>query len=356
MSTFLIADMKQGFSIVICTYNGTSRLAPTLAHVAALAVPTAYAVELIVVDNASTDDTAAFVAEQWQALGNPFPLQLLPEPRPGKGYAVETGYDATHYPHLLTVDDDNWLQADYLLVAAELLRQNPEIGVLQGQSSAVMEVAPPDWFEQVKWYFAVGEPKPRVGFFAPHDFYVWGAGMIIRRADWVRLRELGFSALTSKLPGKAAGEDNEVAIGLVLLRCRIYYSEKLRYQHYMPKERVSWEKSQHNFDTFGYVRYHLFLYETVTECFRSQRPVTAAYVTRAFARFCVRARREFTLKHHVGYLLWHRQDLYQLRLHQYYAMLKWFWKLRKRAKADIAHIQHWMLPLLRENPDFRWFY
>ena len=57
-----------------------------------------------------------------------------------------------------------------------------------------MEEAPPVWFGQVQWYFIIGGPKPRVGYFASDDFFVWGAGMVIRRANWLRLRELGFSA------------------------------------------------------------------------------------------------------------------------------------------------------------------
>ncbi|WP_310391092.1 glycosyltransferase [Hymenobacter sp.] len=347
--------MTQGFTIVICTFNGTSRLAPTLTHVAALALPAGYAAELIVVDNASTDDTGTFVRALWQKLDAPFTLHLLREPRPGKGYAVETGYDAAQYSCILTVDDDNWLQADYLTTAVALLRQDPAIGVLQGHSSAVMELPPPAWFDQVKWYFIIGGPKPEIGYFASNDFYVWGAGMVIMRADWLRLRGLGFSALTSKLPGKAAGEDNEVAIGLILLGRKIYYSDQLCYKHYMPKERINWKKLQQNFDTFAYVSYYFFLYGVVVNSFKNQSAVTDAYILKEFGLFCVKYLRGFTVKHHVSYLLRPREDVYQLRLQQYYAMLKWFWKLRKQAKADITFIQGWLLPLLRSNPTFSWF-
>ncbi|MBC8084978.1 MAG: glycosyltransferase family 2 protein [Hymenobacter sp.] len=348
--------MSQGFSIVICTFNGKSRLTSTLTHLAALKIPVDNLVELVFVNNASTDDTAVFATALWQELGEPFPLRLLTESRPGKGYAVETGYDAARYSHILTVDDDNWLQADYLVTAVELMRQDPAIGVLQGYSTAVMEQTPPAWFDQVKWYFIIGGPKPQVGYFATNDFYVWGAGMIIMRADWLRLRGLGFSALTSKLPGKAAGEDNEVAIGLLLLGRKIYYSDKLRYQHYMPKERINWQRLRQNFDTFAYVSYYFFLYGVVNTSFQKQLAITDARILKEFGKFCAKYLQGFTLKHHIGYLLWHKEDIYQLRLQQYYAMLKWFWKLRKQAKADIALIQGWMLPLLRSNPDFSWYY
>ena len=69
--------ISPGFSIVICTYNGTPRLNPTLSYIAALKIPSGCFVELIVVNNASTDDTAQFVKDQWNRLGTPFPLTVL---------------------------------------------------------------------------------------------------------------------------------------------------------------------------------------------------------------------------------------------------------------------------------------
>src|SRR6187402_822059 len=101
-------ELPLGFSIIVCTYNGASRLEQTIKHLAGLTIPPGHKTELILVDNASTDNTVA-----------------ITQKRQGKGFAIETGYDAASYSYILTVDDDNWLDADYLTIATRLFQQHP---------------------------------------------------------------------------------------------------------------------------------------------------------------------------------------------------------------------------------------
>ncbi len=128
-------DVPNGFSIVICSYNGVTRLKPTLSHIAALKVPQGKGIELILVNNASADRTESFVKNVWGEFNQPFPLTVLYESRPGKGYAVETGYDAAKYELIVTVDDDNWLKDDYLLQANQQYVENPSLVLLGGEEA-----------------------------------------------------------------------------------------------------------------------------------------------------------------------------------------------------------------------------
>ena len=59
--------MDKGISIILCTYNGKSRLEPTLRHLALQRhnIPC----ELIVVDNASVDGTKEFADTWWHKNG-----------------------------------------------------------------------------------------------------------------------------------------------------------------------------------------------------------------------------------------------------------------------------------------------
>ena len=173
---------------------------PTLEHLAALTIPAGNRLEVILVDNASTDDSGAVATRCWHTLGEPFPLMVLLENRPGKGYAIETGYDAAQHTHILTVDDDNWLAANYLVVAQRLLHQHPDVGVLQGRNTAVFESPPPAWLAGFEYTLVIGSPVKECGYFARDNFRVWGAGMVIERASWLTLRKLGFAFLTSKVP------------------------------------------------------------------------------------------------------------------------------------------------------------
>ena len=347
--------MESGFSIVICTYNGESRLKTTFEHVAVLQIPLGLAVELILVNNASTDSTGMVARRIWNELGNPFPLVLLDESRPGKGYAVETGYDAARYEYILTADDDNWLRADYLNNALKLFEQDGSIGVLQGHSTAAFESVPPPWFHALQHYFVIGGPTNAIGHFPKNNFFVWGAGMVIQKADWLYLRGIGYSALTSKLPGKAAGEDNELAIALLILGRKIYYSDTLSYQHFMPINRLEWPKLKQNFETFGYVSHYFFLYGLVLDAHKNDYVLTDFIIKKRFLRYWLRIMKELTFKQHVAYWVLPKEEYYQLMLTHYHSHFKWFFQLRKNALVDIRFIQNWLLPIYKENPEnFSW--
>lgn len=344
-------NYENSFSIVICTYNGAERVPRTLQAIASLQHPEHSLIEVIVVDNASTDHTEDVVQQIWKNSGCKFPLHYLKENRPGKGYAVETGYDAAQYQYILTVDDDNWLASNYLVEALQLLKRYPDIGILQGRSLAAFEAKPPDWFHELERYFIVGSPVKEKGYFPRNSFYVWGAGMIIRQTDWRNLRKLGFSFLTSKLPGKAAGEDNELAIGLLMMGRRIYYSDELVYHHYMPEARLKWEKLKQNFSTFGYVRYHIFLYAMIMDAHEKGYTLTPEIIALAFKRAWKNRIKEFTWKQKLYYKLRPMNDFYQLQLEQFYSLHYWFCQLSGNVMKKVEFLRGWMEPLLNKNPN-----
>ena len=344
-------DWQIGFSIVLCTYNGVSRLEPTLAHIAALNVPTGFAVELVFVDNASTDGTASFARASWEALGKPFAIRLLDETRTGKGYAVEAGYDAAAFSYILTVDDDNWLDAQYLARAVELFAAHPDVSILQGVSEAVFETAAPLWLAdpRIAKQLVIGGPFPASGYFPPNYFYVWGAGLIIQTQDWVTLRQGGLSFLTSKLPGKAAGEDSELGLGLTLLGRKSYYSTDLKFKHFMPTGRLTWDKLKQNFEIMGYVDYYMSLYAIIIHSYQQGKAVTAFAAKKQLAATWLTHARLLTPKQHVAYWAKPQEEYYQLMLAENYSRLKWVAKLSGNVMQDVQAIQAWVVPLLERS-------
>ena len=343
--------MSTGFSIVICTYNGRARLESTLAQIAALNVPNGYGIELILVDNASTDDTATYSESIWHKIGTPFPLRVLKEKRPGKGYAVETGYDAAIYSCVLTVDDDNWLDKNYLTTSVGIFTAHPDVSILQGFSEAVFEAAPPAWFEdpRMSQQLVVGGQFDESGYFPEGNFHVWGAGLVIYRQDWVRLRQLGFSFLTSKISGKAAGEDSELGLALSLLGLKAYYSSELKFKHFMPESRLDWRKIKNNFDTFGYVSYYFAMYAAVIAATEAGKQPRLSTVKRDILTALFKQFRLLTLKQHAAFWLMPREEHYQLLLTEYYSRLRWVCKLSGTLQKDIDTIKAWLDPLIRER-------
>src|SRR5438309_29057 len=96
-----------GISVIICTYNGKRNLDKTLESIATQENVDSIPVELIVVDNASTDGTFEFVKNKWSALNSFIPLVLLQEPRAGKAFATKTAFEAAKYAFVIICDDDN---------------------------------------------------------------------------------------------------------------------------------------------------------------------------------------------------------------------------------------------------------
>src|SRR4029453_15307423 len=90
-------------SIIICSCNRAAVLQQTLEAFRSANVPADWWVELIVVDNASTDNTSA-VLENFQL--PTIPIRPLTEPRRGKAHALNTGLAAARGKVLLFTDDD----------------------------------------------------------------------------------------------------------------------------------------------------------------------------------------------------------------------------------------------------------
>ena len=105
--------MSESVSVLICTRNHLSSLQTTLRTVGKVDVPTNCQVELIVVDNGSTDGTRSWVEQT--SLPN-MPVRLVEEPRVGQARARNRSLGAARGDILLFTDDDvrlpsNWLRA-----------------------------------------------------------------------------------------------------------------------------------------------------------------------------------------------------------------------------------------------------
>ena len=99
-------------SIIVCTYNRAPLLRETLASMQAMTVPPDCAVEIILVDNNSTDDTQAVITEF--ARDGRIPIVALTEKRQGKSFALNTALARAQGDVLALTDDDVLTPADWL--------------------------------------------------------------------------------------------------------------------------------------------------------------------------------------------------------------------------------------------------
>jgi len=232
-----------GVTFLICTYNGAQRLPDTLRHLAAQQTLPHVPWEVLLVSNASTDDTLAVVPRLWAELGQVAPMRLLDEPKPGKENALTRGFDEATYEYICVVDDDNLLYTDYLTQVADLMAAHPTIGILGGYAEGAFEIEPPAWFTQFQAVYAVGPQATQPGPLTMPGAYLYGAGSVVRRSAWQHLRRNDFAFTTSTKRGKiiVSGEDVELGDAMRLAGYDLWYSPQLRLQHFMYKERLTWE-------------------------------------------------------------------------------------------------------------------
>jgi glycosyltransferase involved in cell wall biosynthesis len=108
-----LKQMPVTVSIIICTRNRAESLRPTLESIGKAEVPAGWNVELLVVDNGSSDHTHAVVRE---ARLSGIVLRYVHEPTKGLSYARNTGLRETTGGIILFTDDDvrvplNWIYA-----------------------------------------------------------------------------------------------------------------------------------------------------------------------------------------------------------------------------------------------------
>ncbi len=213
----------------------------TLRHLAAQQVPEGIPWEVIVVDNASIDDTAAVA----RASASPsFPVRVVSELQPGLRHARAKGMRESQHGIISFLDDDNWAAADWISRVSNLFSAHPEVGICGGRAVAEPEVTPPDWFPSIQGKYAIGPQQACSGDIT--DFpgtLLWGAGMNLRRAACVELESMGFESLIEDRKGKelTTGGDTELCFAIRALGWRLWYDDGLVLRHFIPKERLRWD-------------------------------------------------------------------------------------------------------------------
>ncbi|MGI4743446.1 MAG: glycosyltransferase [Janthinobacterium lividum] len=233
---------QAGISVLICTYNGANRVTATLQHLATQRLSATIPWEVLLVDNNSTDNTLVVGATCWQNCGTPAPLRLLSQPIAGKSHALELGFLQAQYQYVCIVDDDNWLSTNYLNLAWELMEAHPEVAAVGGVGRPVCEVKPPVWFADFAVDYAAGRQANASGDITAAPGYLYGAGSFIRWAAWRRIHQAGFKSLLTGRNGSklSSGEDNEMCYAFALAGYRIWYDERLTFEHFIPTSRLSW--------------------------------------------------------------------------------------------------------------------
>lgn len=221
--------MEKGISVIVCCYNAATRIKTTLSYLFQQKNHLPW--EIIIVDNASNDETSQTVQQIFQTSNVTMPLTLIMEKQQGLTYARLAGAKRAKHDILLYCDDDNWLCDTYIQTAWETINRDPHIVAVGGKGDAISDVSLPWWFEELSNVYACSAQK--------NNQPLYGAGLVIRKAPFLEFYQR--EKLMSGRQGASllSGEDTQLSIYLLRHKWSLVYNEQLNFKHYMPPNRLT---------------------------------------------------------------------------------------------------------------------
>jgi len=240
-----------GVSLIICTYNGSELLEETLRYVLNQNVPETIEWEFLLIDNASTDNSQRVVREMWNIQ---VPCRIIYEGAKGLIHARNRGITEAKYEFISFIDDDNWIDKNWVSTIYDIFTSHPKIGICGGQIEEECEMNPPAWFEQIKESFAVGKQGESTEDVTRNRGYLWGAGLSLRKSAFEAIRSAGFKPLLTGRMGNVllAGEDTEISFVMRMAGWKLWYDERLQMKHFIASKRLNWSYVVNIYKGFGY--------------------------------------------------------------------------------------------------------
>ena len=234
---------RRSFSVVICTYKRAELVATTLRSIFDQQYPKDL-YELIVVNNASPDDTERVVLDA--ARESPVPFTYLVEPRNGLSYARNTGLAQAKNEFIAFLDDDAIACPDWMATFNGVIDEHHAM-VVGGRVEKAFEdgFVPPPWFDYqyVKHFFGVNyrdRNRHEKVFRIRYPLYLTGANLIYDRRLFDHFG--GFDTRLGR-DGKSLLGGEESYLNMVLDKhdIPIYYSDDAWVDHYIQSFRVTKE-------------------------------------------------------------------------------------------------------------------
>lgn len=224
------------WSLIVPSHNGEDTLHDCLESLAGLRHP-ADGLELLVVDNASSDRTASLLQEFARRSGAVF----LTERRKGKSYALNTAIERATGEMLVLLDDDVIADSCLIEAYADAARDFPDAGILAGQVRPSWRADPPAWLETLTDAGRTCGCTPlglEPGWLGP--LQVKGGNMALRRTALGAHRFATVGVNFGAGARAVGGEDTEL-VRRVANASRIRCVPEARVQHIVGREEMRWK-------------------------------------------------------------------------------------------------------------------
>ncbi len=201
------------FSIVICTFNGEKKLKKVLDSILSQDGINDLVEEIIVVDNASTDKTAQIVQEY--ILKHSI-ITYAYESDSGLSNARKCGVNLASGEWIVFIDDDNYLEENWIIGAEHYIKNTKNVGVFNGNVIPYFEnKLSDDQIDILKASYVGLACTTWSRNFATVNEKKWlpiGAGMVVLREPLARLVSLGWLKTEGRKGNEIiSGEDTEIS-------------------------------------------------------------------------------------------------------------------------------------------------
>ena len=224
-------------SVIVCTRDRADVLGRALESLIQQQLPSEVQYEVIVVDNASTDTTAAVVARLQQREHRPR-VEYVIESKLGLSYARNAGIKAASGEILAFLDDDAVAEPTWLKELLDIYRQFPDAWGVGGKSIAKADEPLPAWFKGKMLRFLGGHDGGAQIRKLTGRTSLQGANMSFRRAAFELVGN--FSVGLGRTGNKQfSHEDVEFCFRLRRAGKELYYTPKALVRHHFPQQRLS---------------------------------------------------------------------------------------------------------------------
>jgi glycosyltransferase involved in cell wall biosynthesis len=234
-----MSGSTQRITVVISTFNRALYLDHTLASLEGQDMP-ADQWAVLVVDNNSTDDTAA-VVQRYRDRDVLPTIRYVCELEQGASFARRRGVAETDTELIGLIDDDVILEPDWVRHAVAFYDAHPRAGIVGGRIDLRWEEPPPEIalcrpvnFAQQNHGDTVVQ-LPGTG-----DAGLFGAGMVVRRtaleaSGWLEK----FILPCRKGTSLSTGGDMEIGYRIRGAGYELWYTPEMRLQHSIPPHRTT---------------------------------------------------------------------------------------------------------------------
>jgi len=219
-------------TVIFSSHNGGEDLKGMLDSMTRLKPPPG-GWELVAVDNASSDGTAALL----RSYADRLPITVLDEPAKGKNRALNRALGAARGDFYIFTDDDVLVPDDWLIAWHYAATAHPDYNLFAGRTSAHFLRKPDEWLLQgidVSVVYATHNANLPEGPCGADCMF--GTNMAIRASVFESGARFDATIGPDDTPHYAMGSDTEVALRLEREGHKCWFSSGAELKHVVPLE------------------------------------------------------------------------------------------------------------------------